>query len=163
MAYHFAGLLERPIEVCVFLIQFVHDKNRGVAVLRRVLPDDLGPHLGAFDSLEKDDRRVRDTERRFHLACEVGVPGGIQDVDLVAFPFAEEEGGVDGDLTFDLIGVVIGEGITLFYPAEARRAPGGEEGRFSGRRLPRTSVADQGQVPDVVGREFFHVGCGSSK
>ena len=163
MAYHLAGLLERSFKVRILLVQLVHNKDRGVAELRRVFPDDLRPHLGSLDGLDKDECCVRDPERCLHLAGEVRVARGIQDVNLVVFPFAEEEGGIDGDLAFDLIGVIVGEGITLFYSAEACRAPGGEEHRFSNRRLPRTSMADKGQVPDVVGCELFHVGCVSSK
>ena len=62
----------------------------------------------------------------------------------------------DRDLSFGFVGVIVGEGIAFFYSAEAGGHSCGEEQCLGQRCLPRTSVADERHVADVVSRVFLH-------
>ena len=127
-----------------------------VLVFLRVAPDDLGADLDAFDGLQEEQRGVGHAQGGLHVAGEVGVPRRIEDVDLVALPFAVEQGAADGDPAFDLIGAVVGDGVPFFDPAEARRSAGGEQKCFGGHRFAGPAMADEAHVANVIGCVFLH-------
>ena len=64
--------------------------------------------------------------------------------------------GIDGDLAFDLVGMVVGDSISFLDFAQAGRRSGGEQAGFREGCLAGTSVAGECEVPNEFGGVVFH-------
>ena len=116
-------------------------------------PHDLGLHLDALDRGHHEHREVGGTQRGGDVADEVGVPGGVDHVDLVAVVLERGDGQRHRDPPPRLLGVEVGDGVAVLDLAETGDRPGGEEQRLGERRLARSAVAHEGDVADLLGRE----------
>ena len=112
-------LAQSFVEVGVFTVHAVDDDGAGDAALCGHLPGMLGADLHARGGADHDYGGVGGRETAVGLADEVGVTGGVDEVELVVFPLRGEEGGVDADLALDLVGVEVGGRGAVFDASEA--------------------------------------------
>ncbi len=108
-------------------------------------------------SARRDDEegRVRCAQTGPELPDEVGVSGGVQNIDLVSAPFDGDQGELHRALLAVLDLVVVGDGAAVLDPARPVHRPGGQRECLDQGRLARSAVADQHHVPygrGVVGR-----------
>ena len=79
-------LVEGAVEAGPLPVELVDEHHAGHAQLGGQLPHDLGLDLDALDRAHHEHRQVGDPQRGGHVADEVGVAGGVDEVDLVVVP-----------------------------------------------------------------------------
>ena len=143
---------EGGVEVGVVLVGFGDVQNAGDLVGLTVFPGFFRAHahpaLGGAD----DDGGVGHAEGLTHFAAEVEVARGVQHVDLTALVFHRRDGGGDGKLAADLLGIIVANGGTvgdLTQPdGRSRKVQHG----FGQGSLSVSAVAEQTDVSDVLRR-----------
>ena len=75
---------------------------------------------------------------------------------LWSFHSTKQSGRADRDLAVDLFGLEIRDRVALVDLGQAARSRRVEQDGRGERGLPRRAVADQGDVPDHIGRIVFH-------
>ena len=70
------------VEAGALAVELVDEDQAGQAQLGGEVPDRLGLGLDALHRAHHDDGQVDDRQRGADLAEEVGVPGGVDDVEL---------------------------------------------------------------------------------
>ena len=111
------------------------------------------PGLGqrAFRGVDEQDDAVHQAQRALHLAAEVRVARGVDDVDLVRPRSDGRVLGEDGDalLALEIVGVhhALGDG---FVRAERAGLP---EHVVDERGLAVVDVSDDGDVTDIFARD----------
>ena len=83
-------------------------------------------------------------------ADEVGVAGRVEQVDVLALVVEVQDAGVDGEVAFLLLLVVVGDAGAVVDAAAAVDGLGLEQQGVGQRGLARRPVSDQGNVADVV-------------
>jgi hypothetical protein len=83
------------------------------------------------------------------LADEVGVAGGVDDVERLALPLVGVHGRVDADLAPLLLGRDVGDGGAVLDAARLGEGAGAVEHRLHERRLPCAAVREDGDVADL--------------
>ena len=108
---------------------------RGTPELGGDLPDRLGLHLDAVDRADHEHREVGHPQRGVDVADEVGVAGGVDQVDLVAVPLERRQGQRQARCRFCSSG---SKSLTV-VPSSTRPgrliAPAREQQRLGQRRL----------------------------
>ena len=88
-------------------VDLVEAEDRAQAHLQRLAQHELGLGHDAFFGVHQEDAAVHHTEDPLDLAAEVGVAGGVDDVDagLARFSVPEDAGalGEDGDPALALL------------------------------------------------------------
>ncbi len=104
----------------------------------------------ALGGVDEDDDAVDHVEDALDLAAEIGVAGGVDDVDARAFPDDAGALGQDGDaaLALEVVAVERAFGDDLVF---AERAGLAEE-LIDQRGLAMIDVGDDGDVANVHGR-----------
>ena len=138
------------VEVGVLLVHAVDEDGAGDAHLAGDLPEALGLDLRTGDGVDDEQRHLGGLHAGDRVADEVGVAGGVDDVDLDAVVHDGREREVDRELALDLLGVVVEGRVTVVDGAEPLRRAGQEEHRLGERGLARTAVADEHDVADLV-------------
>ena len=123
-------LTDHRLKVCVLMVRLVHDQHEARAILLGISSGNLTADFHALHGTEHHDSRIGDTEGCLHLAGEVSIPRGIQNVDLRSLPLRKHQRGVDRDLPFDLIGMVVREGVPFFHFSLSCGRPGGKQYGF---------------------------------
>ena len=104
------------------------------------------PLVGVHEEQDRVDHR----EHPLDLAGEIGVPGGVYDVDVVPVPVDRAVLGADRDAALALEVVVVHEALgDLLVVAER---PGGAEHRIDQGRLPVIDMGDDRHVAYTVDR-----------
>ena len=67
---------------------------------QRLLQHEAGLRQGAFGGVDEQDSAVDHHQGAFDFTAEIGVAGGVEDVDLNAFPINRAVFGGDGDAAF---------------------------------------------------------------
>ena len=75
-------LVQNLVGAGVGPVDLVDDDDRPDAVGERLAQDEFGLRHRAFERVDQDQGPVGHLQGSFDLAAEVGVPGGINDVDL---------------------------------------------------------------------------------
>ena len=89
----------------VHLVDVTHARH---VVLVREPPVGLGLRLDARHAVEYDDRAVEDAQAAVHFDREVDVSRSVDQVDLVALPFARDRGALNRDAALALLLEVVG-------------------------------------------------------
>ena len=145
------GLVDDPVRTRAGAVDLV-DHDDGLEAQRQcLLGDKARLRHRAFDGVDQQHHAVDHAEHAFDLAAEVGVAGGVDDVDVVV---AVHDGGVlrqDGDpaLPFQIVGVhhplvnrlVVAEGAGLF------------EELVDQRGFAMVDVRDDGDVAELAGHD----------
>ena len=100
-------LVQRPVGLGVGLVDLVEDDDRAQAEPQRLGGDELGLRHRAFGGVDEEEDAVDHAEDALDLAAEVGVAGGVDDVDAVALPLDRGRLGEDGDaaLALEVVGI----------------------------------------------------------
>ncbi len=144
------------VVVGVVLVGLGHVEDPGELALGTVLPGLLGAHAHARLGRADDDSGVGGVEGLHDLAGEVKGAGGVQDVDLTAVVLHGDDRGGDGDLALGLLGVVVADGVAVHHRAQTQGAAGLKEHALGQSGLSIATVAQQGDVTDVL-RRIVHV------
>ncbi len=88
-------------------IDLVDGDDRLQAELERLADHEFGLRHRAFSGVDQHDHAVDHRQDALDLAAEIGVAGGVDDVDLGAFPGHRGALGQNGDaaLTLQIVGV----------------------------------------------------------
>ena len=114
-----AQIVERALEGRSLAVELVEvDHPRG-ADLGGQAPRRLGLHFDAFDGAHDEDGQVGYPQRGVQVADEVGVPGDVEDVDLVAVVLEGRQRHRQRDAALDLLGVEVGGGRAVLDAAVA--------------------------------------------
>ena len=147
---------QRAVEVGALPVELVdHDHPRHAEPGGRP-PGVLGLGLHAVGRADHDDGQVDVGQGRDHLAGEVGVPGGVEEVDLDPVDRERGQAGRDGQLARHLLGLEVHDGAALLHRAPPCDGPGGGQERLGERGLAGSVVADEGDVSDS-GRVEWHL------
>ena len=141
--------LEGAEEVGALAVETVDHDGPGQPVLVGVLPDLLRLHLHAGHRIHDDDGRARRAQSRPRVGHEVAVSGGVDQVEAVALPVAEGDGGAERDLALDLVGVEVGGGGAVIDLAEPVDGAGREEDAFHQRCLADSAVPREAHVANL--------------
>ena len=141
--------LHRLVDAGGRAVDLVDDDDRAQPALQRPRQDGARLGHGAFDGVDQQQAAVGHVEHPLHLAAEVGVAGGVDDVDLYARVGDGRVLGEDGDaaLALQIVGVEdeaargrrVAEDVRLLEQAV-------DEGR-----LAVVDVGDDGDVAQVRG------------
>ena len=146
---HRAQRLERSVEARALAVEPIqHDDARHLELLGG-RPDFLGRDLDAGDSVDDDERAIRDAQRRARVAQEVRHAGRVDEIDLVLVPLDVGEAAGQRVLPRDFLFVVIGDRRPVVHAPEAVHRAGIEQQRRDELRLAGAAVADQGDVSDA--------------
>ena len=89
---------------------------RGTPSSAAIFHDRLGLHLDAVDRADHEHGEVGHPQRGLHVADEVGVAGGVDQVDLVALPLERGERERQREAPLLLLGVEVGDGGAVLDP-----------------------------------------------
>ena len=123
--------------------------RRGQVELGGQLPGRLGLGLDTVDRAHHDDDAGRPPSGGAHLAEEVGVARGVDDVELHVAHHARGQGQRERHVALDLLGLEVAHRGAVVDPALAGDGAGGEEQGLGQRGLARPVVSDQGDVADA--------------
>ena len=101
------NLVESGCEVGIFAVHLIHINQARSIVLGGVAPDLLGADFNSGGCADQDNGAFAHSQSRPYFTYEIRVARSIDDIDLVILPGYRQDGQVDGDLVFDLIGVVV--------------------------------------------------------
>ena len=123
-------------------------RTTGRRGFERLAQDEAGLGEGALRGVDEEEHAVDHGQAPFHLTAEVGVPGGVDDVDLDAAPAHGRVLGQDGDALLALevarVHDTVGE---LLVGAEGA---GLAQHGVDQRRLAVVDVGHDGDVADVL-------------
>ena len=97
-------LVQHFVGASVLAVYLVDDHDDLLVLLKSLLEHEARLGQGAFGCVHKQHGAVGHGQGAFHLAAEVGVAGGVDDVDLHAFPDHGAVFGRNGDAAFALPG-----------------------------------------------------------
>ena len=151
-----AELVEGAVEAGPLPVELVDEEHAGQAPLGGQPPGRLGLDLDTLHRADHDHGQVGHVEGGLEVGDEVGVAGGVEEVDLVALELEGGEGQRQGDATLHLLRVEVGGGGAVLHPALAADGAGAEQQGLGQARLARSTVADEGDVADLGRREALH-------
>ena len=135
-----------------------HPRDPGSGALG---PHLLGADLDAVDRAHDQHREVRDRQRGIHPAREIGVPGGVDEIDLVRLavgrgPRERRHGERERDAVLDLLRLEVAHGRAVLDASGPGDPPRAEQECLGERRLSAAAVAHEGHVPDLGRRCRVH-------
>ena len=83
-------------------VHLVDDDDRFQSQGKRLGGDELGLRHGAFGSVDQQQHAIDHAEDAFHLAAEIRMARGVDNVDVDAVPFDRGALGKNGDAPFAL-------------------------------------------------------------
>ena len=101
------GLVQHPVRAAVGLVDLVDQHDRADAEGQCLGQHELGLRHRAFSGVDQQHHTVNHRQDALDLTAEVGVPGGVDDVDTGVLPLDRGHLGEDGDaaLALDVVGV----------------------------------------------------------
>ena len=150
-------LLDDAVEVRADAVHLVDVDDAGNARIIGVAPVGFGLGFHTAGGAEHADAAVEHLERAIDLDGEVHVAGGVDDVELVAFPEAGGGGGLDGDAALGFLFHEVHGGGTVVDLADFVDLAGEFENALGGRGLARIDVGENADV--AVFGEVLHA-CG---
>ena len=144
---HFVDDLGRPR---VVLVDLVDADDRLQADLQRLADHEFGLRHRPFGGVDQHDGAVDHRQNPLDLAAEIGVAGGVDDIDAHVLPHDRRRLGENGDaaLAFEVVGVhhALGDALVLAEGARLLQQPVDE------RRLAVVDVGDDGDVAQFHGQ-----------
>ncbi len=100
-------LVQHLLDALVRAVDLVDHDDWPQAQAQRLAGDELGLRHGAFRTVDQQDYAIDHAQDALHLAAEVGVAGGVDDVDAGAVPVDAGALGQDGDpaFLFQVVGI----------------------------------------------------------
>ena len=142
-------LLERRVEVRFRAVEAVDEEGAREGEVLGGVPQAGGDGAGARLRVDDEGRRLGGAHRGVGVAHEVGVAGGVEDVDADALPLDGRDRGGDGEAAGGLLAVVVEGGLGAGVAAE----PGGParqvQHRLGQHGLPDAALAYKDDVLDL--------------
>jgi hypothetical protein len=91
------NLVEHLMRVGVVAVDLVDDDDRFGAGFEGFAEDEAGLGLGTFGGVDHQQHAVDHVHDAFDFAAEIGVAGGVDDVDVEILVFERGVLGLDGD------------------------------------------------------------------
>ena len=114
--------------------------------------------LDAFDGAHDEYGQVCDRESGFDLGHEVGVAGGVDDVDLAVLEQERGQGQRDRYLPLELFWLEIADRRPILCPTRSGQHAASHEQRLGKGCLAGAAMSDERDVADFRGRHGVHVG-----
>ena len=148
---------QHSAEVGPWLVLLVDEHHPRDAPRRALGPAQLRADLHPVDRVDDDHREVGDRQRGVDVAGEVGVPGCVDEVDLVglavaALPLERRHGERQRHRALDLLRLGVADGGAVLDPSGPGQDPRPHQQRFDQCRLAAAAVSDDGDVADLVRR-----------
>ena len=150
VAVLFPQSVEGGIVVGIVLVYLGDVDEAGHIPVFAVFPGLLKAHGDAVLGRAHQDRGVGGAERLHDGAGEVERAGSIQQVDLHVVVFQRNDGGGDRNMTADLLGVVIADGVSVGVLADAIDGAGHVKQALSQRGLAAAAVTQQTDIADGI-------------
>ena len=141
---------EGGVVVGVVLVHLGDVDEPGHVPLFAVLPGLLKAHGDAVLGRAHQNGGVGSPQGLYHSAGEVEGAGGVQQVDLHILVFQGDHGGGDGNITADLLGVVVADGVAVGVLAHAVDGAGHVKQTLSQGGLAAAAVPEQTDVADGI-------------
>jgi len=144
-----ADVGQGAVEVGALAVELVDDDHPGQAQGGGGSPGVLGLGLYAVDGADDDDGHVGQGQGHLHVGAEVGVAGGVEEVDFHPVDGDRRQGQGHRQLPRGLLRLEVadrGAAVDRSLPGDG--AGGGHQG-LGQRGLAGSVVADQGHVADV--------------
>ena len=143
------GVVHHGLGARTVTVDLVDHDHHGKAGVDGVAQDEARLGHGALGGVDEQQGAVRHAQDALDLAAEVGVAGGVDDVDLHALVLDGDVLGQDGDASLALLVVGVEHALLdLLVLAERVRGP---QHLVDQRGLAVVDVRDDGDVPDVHG------------
>lgn len=146
-------LVDDPVRTRARAVDLVHHHDRTQAGLEGLLGHEAGLRHGAVLGVDHQQHGVDHRHHALHLAAEVGVTGGVDDVDVVAVPLDRGVLRQDGDAT--LFFLVVGVHHPLAFRFFAVEGAGQLQQLVHQGGLAMVDVGDDGDVAQI----FDHKSC----
>jgi len=142
---------EHRVKVAVLFIQLGDVEHCGLFGRLEIFPAALGADGKTVLGGAQDEAGFNSADGAKHLAHKVLITGAVQHVDLAAAKFDGSQSGGYSDLALYLLGVVIADGVAVGDLAETVEGADREQHALGKTSLAAVSVAQQGNVADLVG------------
>ena len=96
----FENFVVHIVRVGVFAVDLIDDDNGLEVVRQRFLEHKPGLRLRAIKGIDQQQDAIDHLQNPFHFAAEVGMAGGVDNVDEIIFPVDGGVLGLDGDTFF---------------------------------------------------------------
>ncbi len=137
-------LVEHLLRPGITTVDLVDDDDRRQIQRQRLLQHVAGLRQRAFRGVDQQQHTVDHGQGPLDLATEVGVAGGVDQVDLDALPRDRGRLGQDGDAPFALL--VVGVHHPVDHRLVGSEGTGGAQQRVDECGLAVVDVGDQGNV-----------------
>ena len=134
----------------VVRIALVDDEQPGQAVLLGLVEHAAGVDFDAVDGGDDDGGGLDGIQRFEGGADEVGIAGGIEQVDELVLVFEMQDGGVDREVVLVFFVVVVGDAGAVVHVAHAVDRVGHVEQGIGQRGLAARTMPDKGNGADVA-------------
>ena len=151
-----ADVAHKLRQIDVVGVDLVHHQHAAQAPLGGLSHHAFGRELDARLRVDHDQCGVRRGQRAQRLPREVGIAGGIDDVQQRAAPTGADQGRFDRVAELLFLGIEIANGVALFDRAAAGNRTTGGQQRFDQGGFSAGAVAHQGQAADGVGAVQAH-------
>ena len=154
----FTQLVESSFEAGSLPVELVDEDHPRHAEPGGQPPDRLGLHLHSIDRAHHEHGQVDDLQRRGDVAQEVGIPGGVDEVHLVAVPLEGHHRERQRLAPLLLLRIVVADRRAILHTTEALDGTRAVEQRFGEGGLSRTPVTDESDVADLLRRHVRQPG-----
>ncbi len=142
-------LVHGPVGARAGAVHLVDHHDRLEAHREGLLGDEAGLGHWAVDCVHQQQHRVDHRQHTFDLATEVGVSGGVDDIDAVILPLDGRVLGQDGDPAFLFDGVGVHDPIAVVTTLV--EGAGLAQELVDQRGLAMIDVGDDGDVAKLLG------------
>ncbi len=144
-------------EIGIFPVQLVYKYQAGQVILVGKLPDLFRVHFNSGNGTNEDHRPIHHPKGAPYITDKIGVSGGVDQVYFVLLPVAGGQGGIDGNFSLYLIGVIINYRGPVIYPAQPIRCAGVKEHCFRQGCFTSSTVGDQPHITQLPNIILFHI------
>ncbi len=141
-------LVDDPVRTRARTVDLVHHHDRTQAGLERLLGHEAGLRHGAVLGVDHQQYGVHHAHHALDLTAEVGVAGGVDNVDVVAVPLQCGVLGQDGDAAF--LFLVVGVHHALVFRFFAVQGAGQAQQLVDEGGLAMVDVGDDGDVAKIL-------------
>jgi hypothetical protein len=142
-------LVQGALERGSLPVHLVDEERSRELVLHSQLPHHLVLDFHPVHGRDHEQDRVHRPERRADVADEVGVSRGVEDVELGVAPLDGGERQGDADLTLDLLGLEVADGVPVLDGSHPSGGSSQEDQCLCEGCLATAAVADEKYVADV--------------
>ncbi len=146
-------LVDDPVRTRAGTVDLVHHHDRTQAGLERLLGHEAGLRHGAVLGVDHQQHGVDHRHDTLDFTAEVGVAGGIDDVDAVVLPLQRGVLGQDGDATFLFLVVAVHHALVLELLAVQGAGQAQEFVDEGG--LAVVDVGDDGDIAEILDHCLF--------